>query len=265
MRIALAQMDTVWHDPAANLAKAEAMVSRAAREGCRVVAFPELFATGFTMEPERFAETVPGPLTSALSDLAKAHRLWIVAGGIEVPEPGREGAKPRNAMYALSPDGALAHTYRKIHPFTFGEEALHYDGGDTCATFELDGIPTLLVVCYDLRFPELFRPFAAGGAKLAFVIANWPTRRAMHWSTLLAARAIENQMVVCGVNRCGSEPRLNYPGLSVIHDATGEVLALGGDQEELVIADVDFAHVDEWRSRFPALRDRRPDVYSRLG
>lgn len=265
MRIALAQMDTVWHDPRANVAGAEAMVARAAGQGCRVVVFPELFATGFTMEPERFAEPIPGPLTATLSSLAKQHGVWIVAGGIEAPDATRPGAKPRNAAFALSPDGVLVHTYRKIHPFTYGEETQHYEGGDTCATFDLEGIPTLLVVCYDLRFPEIFRPFAAQGAKLAFVIANWPTQRAAHWSTLLAARAIENQMVVCGVNRSGSDPKVSYPGLSVIHDATGEVLARGGSAAELVIADVEFAQVDAWRDRFPALHDRRPDVYARLG
>lgn len=260
LSIALVQQDTAWHDPATNLARARASATEAARAGARVVVFPELFSTGFTMQPEPFAEPVPGPTTDAMAALARELGVWVVASCIEAARP-----RPHNVAFAVSPDGALASTYRKIHPFSFGDENLHYAGGTEAPLFDLDGVPAALQVCYDLRFPETFRSLSKRGAQLVFVIANWPARRAMHWSTLLAARAIENQMVVCGVNRVGSDPSLAYPGLSVVHDARGEVLARGDDRPGLVQATVDFADVEAWRAQFPALRDRRPEVYARLG
>lgn len=259
LSIALVQQDTRWHDPVANLGRAREFVSQAARGGARVVVFPELFTTGFTMQPEPFAQAVPGPTTDAVAALAREFGVWIIGTVIEANEP-----RPRNVAFAARPDGSLAAVYRKIHPFSFGDENLHYAGGDECPVFELDGVPTALQVCYDLRFAETFRAAAAKGVQLMFVVANWPSRRAMHWSTLLAARAIENQMVVCGVNRVGKDPSLEYPGLSVLHDAKGEVLAKGDASEGLVQATVDFNEVEAWRAQFPALRDRRPDVYAKL-
>jgi predicted amidohydrolase len=259
LKVALVQQDTAWHDPAANLDRAARWIASAAAAGARVVAFPELFSTGFTMGPEPFAEAIPGPTTERLAHEARAHGVWVVGSAVEAHAP-----RPRNAAFALRPDGTLAAVYRKIHPFSFGDENRHYVGGGDCPVFDLDGAPAALQVCYDLRFPETFRALASRGVKLAFVLANWPSRRAAHWSTLLAARAIENQMAVCGVNRVGSDPHVDYPGLSAVHDARGEVLAWGGAAEQLVVADVDLADVDAWRAQFPALRDRRPDVYARL-
>lgn len=260
LKIALVQQDTVWHEPAANLEKARAFVARAAKEGARVVAFTEMFASGFTMEAARFAETIPGPVSNALAAMAREHGVWIIGTQIEQHAP-----KPQNAAFAINPEGAIVATYRKIHPFSFGQENEHYVGGDAMPLFDLDGVKATLQICYDLRFPETFRWASAKGAELVFVPANWPARRAMHWSTLLAARAIENQMVVCGINRAGKDPGLEYPGLSAIHDPRGEVLAKGDATEQLVVASVDFDDVAAWRAQFPALRDRRPDVYSKLG
>lgn len=257
LRITLVQQDTAWHDKAANLAKAAEAIEAAAKQGARVVAFTEMFATGFTMAAEEHAEPIPGPTVEALAALAKRHAVYVVGTVIEQHAP-----RPRNAAFLLGPDGALAGTYRKIHPFSFGDENLHYVGGTELPLFEIDGIKAGLQVCYDLRFPETFRALSAKGAELVFVPANWPSRRAQHWSTLLAARAIENQMVVCGINRVGSDPGLAYPGLSAIHGPRGEPLASGGDTPGLVTADVDFSDVRAWRTQFPALHDRRPDVYA---
>jgi omega-amidase len=142
---------------------------------------------------------------------------------------------------------------------------LHYTGGAECPLFAIDGIPCGLQICYDLRFPEPFRALATKGAELVFVPANWPVRRIVAWSTLLAARAIENQMAVCGVNRVGRDPQhVEYPGHSAIHDCFGAALAEGGSEEGLVIADVDIGQIRAWRARFPALNDRRPEVYGNL-
>ncbi|GLH71622.1 hydrolase [Geothrix limicola] len=260
LRVALIQQDTIWQDPAANLARARDHVATAARAGARVAVFPELFTLGFTMAPEPFAEAIPGPTSAALSDLSRAFGLYLVGTAVEAHAP-----HPRNAAFVTAPDGSLLATYRKIHPFSYGDENRHYSGGESCPIFEIDGVPCGLQICYDLRFPEPFRTLAARGAEVVFVPANWPRRRISAWSTLLAARAIENQMAVCGVNRVGRDPLVDYPGRSAIHDAFGEVIAVGDASEGIVIGDIDLVQLRAWRHRFPALQDRRPEVYSGLG
>lgn len=260
LRVALVQQNTVWQDPAANLARAGGFVEQAAKAGARVVVFPELFTLGFTMAPEPFAEALPGPTSEALAALSRRFGLYIVGSAVEAHAP-----HPRNAAFVTAPDGSLVAVYRKIHPFSYGEENLHYTGGAECPVFEVDGVPCGLQICYDLRFPEPFRALAAQGAEVVFVPANWPVRRISAWSTLLAARAIENQLALCGVNRVGRDPHLEYPGKSAIHDCFGEVVAAGDASEGLVVGDIDLAQTRAWRERFPALRDRRVEVYAALG
>lgn len=260
LRVALIQQDTVWQDPAANLAKARGFVVQAACAGARVAVFPELFTLGFTMAPEPFAEPLPGPTTEAVAALSREFGLYLVGSAVEAHAP-----HPRNAAFATGPDGALLAAYRKIHPFSYGEEHRHYTGGSECPVFQVDGIPCGLQICYDLRFPEPFRALAAQGAEVVFVPANWPARRIAAWSTLLAARAIENQMAVCGANRVGHDAmNLDYPGASVLCDAFGETIAKGEAAEGLVVGDLDLAALRAWRERFPALKDRRPEVYHHL-
>ncbi|MDP1831766.1 MAG: nitrilase-related carbon-nitrogen hydrolase [Geothrix sp.] len=260
LRVALIQQATLWQDPATNLARARGFVAQAAGAGARVAVFPELFTLGFTMAPEPFAEALPGPTTEALAALSREFGLYLVGSAVETHAP-----HPRNAAFVTAPDGSLVAIYRKLHPFSYGEENRHYTGGTECPLFEVDGIPCGLQICYDLRFPEPFRALAARGAEVVFVPANWPARRISAWSTLLAARAIENQMAVCGVNRVGRDPQgLDYPGRSAIHDAFGEVVAMGDATEGLVLGDINLDQLRAWRERFPALKDRRTDLYPLL-
>ena len=259
LRVALVQQATVWEDPAANLGRARGFVAEAARAGAQAVVFPELATTGFTMAPEGFAEPVPGPTSEAFGALAREFGLYVIGTAVEAHAP-----HPRNAAFVLGPEGSLVAVYRKLHPFTYGEEHRHYLGGEDCPVFKLDGIPCGLQICYDLRFPEPFRALATKGAEVVFLPANWPVRRIDAWTTLLAARAIENQMAVCGVNRVGRDPLADYPGRSALLDPFGVPVATGDDQEGLVIGDLDLAKLRAWRERFPALQDRRPEVYGRL-
>ncbi|NTW85713.1 MAG: carbon-nitrogen family hydrolase [Holophagaceae bacterium] len=260
LRVALVQQDTVWQDRAANLARARGYVEQAARAGARVAVFPELFTLGFTMAPEPFAEALPGPTTEAVGALSREFGLYVIGSAVEAHAP-----HPRNAAFVTAPDGALLATYRKLHPFTYGDEHQHYSAGEECPLFELDGIPCGLQVCYDLRFPEPFRSLAVRGAEVIFVPANWPARRISAWSTLLAARAIENQAAICGVNRVGRDGAgLDYPGASALHDCFGEVIASGDATEGLIIGDLNLTQLRAWRQRFPALQDRRPEVYAAL-
>jgi predicted amidohydrolase len=260
LRVALVQQDTAWQDPATNLARARGFITEAAQAGARVVVFPELFTLGFTMAPEPFAESLPGPTSEALAALSRKFDLYVVGSTVEAHTP-----HPRNAAFVSGPDGALVTAYRKIHPFSYGEEHQHYSGGKDCPVFMADGIPCGLQICYDLRFPEPFRALASQGAEVVFIPANWPVRRIAAWSTLLAARAIENQMAVCGVNRVGRDAMgLDYPGRSAIHDCFGEVVAAGAGVESVVVGDIDLSQLRAWRERFPALKDRRVEVYTAL-
>jgi len=124
-------------------------------------------------------------------------------------------------------------------------------------TFNLGAAVVAPFVCYDLRFPEVFRVASAAGANLMVVIANWPSKRIQHWVTLLQARAIENLSYVIGVNRTGNDPTLEYSGRSVIVDYMGEILADAGSDECVISADLDFEELNRWREGFPALRDRK--------
>lgn len=154
LRVALIQQNTRWQDPAANLARARSFVKQAAEAGARVAVFPELFTLGFTMAPEAFAESLPGPTSEALSALSREFGLYLVGSAVEAHAP-----HPRNAAFVTAPDGSLVAAYRKIHPFSYGEENQHYTGGADCPVFEIDGIPCGLQICYDLRFPNLFGPW----------------------------------------------------------------------------------------------------------
>jgi predicted amidohydrolase len=158
------------------------------------------------------------------------------------------------------PGGETVARYQKIHPFAPGKEGQHYAGGKSVVTFPCGPFTVAPFVCYDLRFPEIFRAGMQRGANLIVVIANWPTSRAGHWLTLLRARAIENQSYVLGVNRSGTDPFLPYPGRSLIVDYRGEQLAQGGDAEQVIAADVEIGPLLAYRRELPFLADARRDL-----
>ncbi|GAG32370.1 unnamed protein product [marine sediment metagenome] len=161
----------------------------------------------------------------------------------------------------VGPDGQPVASYDKLQPFTFGGEADHYTAGCETVLFDWQGLRVAPLICYDLRFPELFRAATRRGAQAFVVIANWPTPRVAHWNTLLAARAIENQAYVVGVNRTGSEPKLDYPGESQILDPQGNQLACAGPGEGILRADIALDPLLQYRANFPALPDMRPDFF----
>ncbi len=256
MRVALIQMDLAWEDVAENHRRAGRLLEAAARGGARLAALPEMFSTGFSMEPERIAQPEGGPSEAFLQDRASALGLWVLAS---VPQQGE--VRPRNVALLVAPDGAVTR-YAKIHPFSFAGEDRHYAAGDRVVTADVEGVRVTPLVCYDLRFPEPFR-VAAKDTDLFVVVANWPEKRREHWRTLLRARAIENQCYVAGVNRAGEGDGLRYAGDSVAVDPLGETLTEAGEGETVLFADVDPGRVADLRARFPALDDIRPEAYRR--
>ncbi|MDP9021470.1 MAG: carbon-nitrogen family hydrolase [Actinomycetota bacterium] len=247
------QCDTVWEDRAANFERLRPEIGRAAAAGVRLLVLPELFSTGFSMATDRIAEPVDGPSASFLREQAMIHGMWV---GGSVPERPAGADRPFNTFVLSAPDGRL-HRYRKMHTFTASGEDQHYAAGDGPVTVEVGGFRTTLFVCYDLRFGEGFWDTALT-TDLYLVPANWPEVRRTHWTTLLRARAIENQAYVLGVNRVGRDGNdLSYVGDTLVVGPWGEVLAAASGGETLVMARVDAASVQEARERFPLLQERQ--------
>lgn len=258
MRIAGVQLEIAWEDPATNLARVAGLVAASAEGGARLVALPEMFATGFSMAAAEMAAHADR-IRDSLADLAHRHRVWILGG---YAEPGPE--RPYNACSLVAPDGVEVIHYRKIHPFSLASEQEHYGAGEEMMTAEVDGVRVTPVICYDLRFPEIFRA-AAADTDLFAVLANWPERRSPAWRTLLAARAIDCQCWLMGVNRVGDDGTgVPHRGDTSILDPMGELVATLAWTEGVVTGDVNAARVAELRQQLPFLADRRPEVYRAL-
>ena len=252
MKVAAVQHDIVWEDPDANFRRLAPMVEVAATAGARLVVLSEMCATGFSMAADRIAEPPEGPSTTFLREQAAAHQLWVCGS---VPQRPAAGERPRNRFVLAAPGGTV-HGYDKIHPFSYAGEDDHYAAGDQAVTVEVEGVRITPLVCYDLRFADLFWE-AASGTDLYVVVANWPEPRRLHWQVLLQARAIENQAYVVGVNRVGAGGGLDYAGDTRVVAPDGEVVAAAAGDETVLIADVEPLVVADVRERLPFLRDRR--------
>ena len=257
MIVAGLQLDLAWEDPEENFRRAEPLAEQAAREGARLVALPEMFNTGFTMNGE-FAARQSGRAREWLGGLAKRLSLHVVGG---FAEPGTP--RPRNALALFGPDGRELLHYQKVHPVSLAGEDRNFSGGETLSTAAVEGVRVTPVICYDLRFPELFRA-AAARTDLFVVIANWPEKRRHAWATLLAARAIENQCFVLGVNRVGEAGGEPHSGDSALVDPFGAAIVSKNLAPGVVAGAVDAAEVAKVRERFPFLKDRRPELYRNL-
>jgi predicted amidohydrolase len=256
VRVAAIQHDIVWHDRAANFAHLAPKVAGAAASGARVVLLTETFSTGFSFDTPGIAEPEGGASSSFLAEMAAEHGVWVGGSCPETaPDAPDADQRPSNVFVLVAPDGTQ-YRYRKIHPFSHADEERYVRAGTDFVTIDVDGLRCSLFVCYDLRFADEFWALAHG-SDAYFVVANWPAKRRMHWSTLLRARAIENQAYVVGVNRVGSGGGLDYSGDSAIIDPLGEVLATGAGVETVLLADLDPAHVASTRDHFRFLQDRR--------
>lgn len=255
--VAAIQSDIAWEDPAANFKDLAPRIQGAAASGARLVVLPEMYACGFSMDTGRVAEPPGGPSTEFLQQQARAHGVWVCGSVPELPagEPSDKGARPFNTLVLSSPDGALSR-YRKTHPFTFSGEHEHYNAGDAFVTVDIEGLRCTLFVCYDLRFANEFWE-TAHATDAYIVVANWPQKRRHHWSTLLRARAIENQAYVVAANRVGEGGGLVYSGDSCVIDPWGETLASAAMRPTTLLAALDPEVVRSARAKFPVLGDRR--------
>ena len=254
LRLALIQPDTAWENPEANIKKADRMLSGAAESGATVAAFPEMFTTGFSMK----AHAIKGAeALDSLSSLASKHNINLLAGVASA-----SGLQGLNKALAYDNSGSLVADYSKMHPFSFADEDKHYSPGPGTAVFKLAGVASSVFICYDLRFPEVFRSVARQ-VKVIYVLANWPASRHDHWHALLKARAIENQCFVAGVNRTGADGEgIAYAGGSCVYGPFGEEVFLADESEGVYIVDLDISLADSTRSRYPFLKDMRADGFS---
>jgi predicted amidohydrolase len=266
LRVACVQMSS-RADKAANLERAEALVARAAATGADVVILPEKWnLIGDAEALHAGAEPLEGESVGAMSAWAGRHGIMLVGGSITERRDGRE--KLSNTCFVLDPEGEIAAVYRKIHLFDVEVGGLVYresdaeEPGDEPVVCASDW-PIGLSVCYDVRFPELYRILALEGALLVTVPAHFTLHTGKdHWEVLLRARAIENQLYVAAAAQLGETmPGRWAYGRSLIVDPWGLVLALAPDEETVISAELDRARLEDIRAKLPSLATRQPDAY----
>lgn len=261
-RVALVQMDS-QADREANLKKMEQTAKEAAAHGAQLVIYPETveyIGQGLA----RQASEVPGEITRRFSQLAAGHRIWLHTGSITE----KSEKKPRNLSMLFAPDGRLVAEYRKLHMFDVAVEdgpsyceSARIAAGDAVCLADTDFGRLGLSICYDLRFPGLYRLMADHGAEILIVAANFtaPTGAA-HWETLLRARAIENTCYVLACGQCGQKEAFSAYGHSMVIDPWGRILAEAKDTEEIVYADLSADLLEKTRKELPCLKNQRSDI-----
>ncbi len=241
-----------------NLETAIAGLQRVAKQGAHLAVLPEMWSTGYDYRRlGQLAEETPRILLQ-LQTLSLELGLVIVGS---LPE--KVGTSLYNTSFVID-NGKQVGSYRKLHLFSsMGEDRFLAAGATSCV------VPTSigrlgLAICYDLRFPELFRKMALEGAEIICLPAEWPKPRQEHWRTLLRARAIENQLFVAAANCCGIQGKLDFFGMSLLISAWGEVLAEGGEENTELLATFCPEEMVKYRNQIPCFKDRRADVYSHL-
>lgn len=258
MKVSCIQMNMKLSDPVRNFDRAEQLILKAS-EGSDVVVLPETWNAGFFPREDlaRYADEDGRQVKERISALARKCSVNIVAGSVV----NRKAGGIYNSAYIFDRNGTEIGEYDKTHLFTPMEEHRYFQKGDHLTAFELDGVRCGIIICYDIRFPELTRTYAVKGLDMLFVVSQWPRIRIPHLLALSKARAIENQMFVVCCNSCGTAGETVYGGNSSIHDPWGETLALAGSGEEILTADCDLSIVKGIRDSINVFRDRRPELY----
>jgi omega-amidase len=256
MKVALLQLNSVWEAPRENHSRAAELIRIAAAQGCDVAVLPEMFPTGTSSNTAVTAEPADGPTHTFLAAAAHKHAMNIIAGcALQGPTAGSKAA---NIAAVYSRQGERVALYTKIYPFSPALENRTYEAGRAPVVFMLEGAACGIFICYDLRFPEVFRSIAKK-VQVIFVIANWPRVRIEHWDALLRARAIENQCFVIGVNRTGMDGNgLYYSGGSQIIDPWGRGLCHGSERDAVVIEEFDPREAERYRAKYKFLNDMKP-------
>jgi omega-amidase len=263
LTLSLAQIEIVQADAAANLKKAEDLVAEAARRKSDIICFPEMWTTGFNWEFNRTNASSHEVYIEKVADLARRHGIWINGSMLALNDEG----KVANTSILFNPQGEKAAIYRKTHLFSLLHEERHMMPGSALTIAETPWGPMGLSICYDIRFPEIFRTYALKGARVTLSPMAFPHPRLDHWKILVRARAIENQMYMVGINRVGNEDMgaggiISYFGTSCIIDPWGKTVVEASECDEMLLtATIDLSYADEVRKQMTVLSDRRPELY----
>jgi omega-amidase len=259
--VSLGQFDVLRGQVEANLETVSGIVEKAARRCSQLVVFPELWSTGYDLQRSSHYATAVGEGDFArVAELAREHGIAIAGSQLSLIGDGGFG----NTAVYFDHDGKNLGTYNKVHLFGPMQEIQYLTAGDSLTIVETGWGKAGLAICYDLRFPELFRAYALAGVQAIILVAEWPRPRLEHWRTLLRARAIENQMFIIACNRVGRTGKTEFFGHSCLIDPCGEIVLEAGEGAGLYTAEIDLDQVSEVRASMPVFTDRQPDVYHPL-
>ncbi len=258
LKLSLAQMNVVLGEPETNLQTVRLMAAEAARRGSQMLLLPELWSTGYDLEnAANHATTIDAGIFAEVAEMAVHHQLYILGSCLSLLAEGKYG----NTAVLFDPHGQALETYSKIHLFRLMQEEQYLTAGDHLTLVDSQWGKLGLAICYDLRFPEMFRSYGLGGANVVFLPSEWPHPRLAHWQTLLRARAIENQFYVVACNRVGSSKQTDFFGHSCIIDPWGQTVLEAGEEEMLLTCELDLSRVQAVRQKIPIFQDRRPELY----
>jgi predicted amidohydrolase len=250
-------MDVPQGQPETNLARAREFAAQSQRADADLLLLPELWLHGYDLERARdWAAPLGEGGFAEMASLAREFQLHVVGSILE-----RHAGGVSNTAVLYGPTGELLGAYRKIHLFRLMQEHHYLAPGEHATLCPTPWGPTGLAICYDLRFPELFRAMALAGAQLFVIPAQWPVQRLEAWLLLARARAAENELVVAACNRVGSDEGVTFPGHSTVVDPWGNTLVEGDDQEQLLVVQANLHEIDKVRRYLPVYKDRSPAAY----
>lgn len=259
MKVGCIQMDMAFGSVDENYAKAERLIRDAAKKDVDVIVLPETWNTGFSPKENtnEYCDKNGERTKRVIGGLAKELNVNIVAGSVA----NLKGDKIYNTAYIFDRAGNCIGEYDKTHLFSPMGEDKFFEKGKNICKFTLDGKNCGIIICYDIRFPELTRKMALGGLDCLFIVSQWPSVRINHLTTLVKARAIENQMFTVCCNSCGRSQENIYGGSSLIVDPWGNELIKAGDSEEVIDSVLDFSVIGGIRDSINVFKDRRVDLY----
>ena len=259
MKLSLGQMHILWEDKQSNQRTCQEMIQEAKKENSDLILFPEMTLTGFSMKTELTGETAAdSPTVSFFQKQARENQIAIGFGVVF-----RQPEKAHNVFIIVNKKGDIIAQYSKIHPFSYGIEPQYYSGGNDLAFCQIEEFSVSPLICYDLRFPEVFQA-CSSKSNLILVIANWPQIRSEHWKLLLRARAVENQCYIAAVNCYGQMKKLFYSGDSAIIDPYGHCITEEKNESGVITGEIHLETVETYRKEFPLKSDRRNQLYQQL-
>lgn len=253
MKIALVQMDIEEKNKSKNIEHGLELL-RKATVNKDVVVMPEIWTTGYSLgHIKEEAETLDGQVISAIQKIARANKCNVVAGSM----PMKIGDSIYNTSVVIGRDGNILDYYSKFHLFGLFHEEKFFAAGNHLTNYQLDGLACSNAICYDLRFPEMFRHLALAGIQMIFVPAEWPTPRGEVWRLLAQARAVENHIFICAVNCTGSFKGESFYGHSMIVSPSGKIIVEGDENEAILEGEIDLEEIVKVRSSINVLSDVR--------